>query len=184
MSPALPMGRSYEQYSTLLGKMNETPLGKNIATSLGNIASRCMDSSRTASSTPSGLKTFNLINKSVNTYSNCANPAHSFTCNFDFSHEHELNKVRSGIGQNMTTRDNTGTLKDIPNGISGDTYRTTLSVNTHIGHSHQDMTDKYTAHSTVLGYGDTCGDKQECKDRHTSGPPQKGHISSSNLPPY
>ena len=145
MSPASPMGRLYEHYSTPSVKINETPSGKIIETPSGNIASRCMDSSRTASLTPLGLNTFNLINKSVSYYSDCANPTHSFTCNFDFAHEHDLSKVRSGTGQTTTTLDNTCTLNDTTHGISGDIHRTTLSVSTHIGHSHQDMTSKYTA---------------------------------------
>ena len=152
MSTALLMGRSYEKYSTPSGKINETHSGKHIATPSGTIASRCMDSSRTASLTPLGLNTFNLINKSVNSYSNCANPAHSFTCHFDFAHEHELSKVRSGTWQLTKPLANTGTIHDITHGTSGDISRTTLSVDTHLGHSNQEMTGKHSVYSAEHGH--------------------------------
>ena len=128
MSPASPMGRLYEHFSTPSGKKHETPSGKNIEMPSGNIISRCMDSSRTVSSVPLGLNTFNLINKSVNSYSNYTNPAHSFTCNFDFTHEHELSKARSGTWHLTIPLANTGRIHDITHSTLGGISRTTLSI--------------------------------------------------------
>ena len=144
MSPSWSMRRSpelFERRGTPSGNKIATPSGINLTTPSGNKSSRRMDSFRTASSTPSGIKNRNtLVNKSFN-YFNGVFPAHSFFCYSTSNIIDVKDNARNKTGKVTHNPAHIGKIWYID--AIGRTIRSEKRVGTHLGYSHLISPSKY-----------------------------------------